>query len=142
MKALTTHHTTPTHHPHPSKDSDSSGSAMGRFRGGLPPTSLPPTCLRRPTYYRVVLRRKSADLPAYLTPYQESQPTYRLLSAQYTNFATEFSTHAWGQATDFDGHLAASRSAMPCPAPSMLDSAIQCAHMISAITVGAKCNSC
>ena len=26
-----------------------------------------------------------------------------------------------GQATDFDGHPAASRFAMPCPAPSMLE---------------------
>ena len=31
------------------------------------------------------------------------------------NLATEFSTHARGQATDFDEHPAASRSAMPCP---------------------------
>ena len=65
-----------------------------------------------------------------------------ILALQYTNFATEFSTHARGQATDFDA--AASRSAMPCPAPSILEnSAIQCAHIISAMTVGAaKCNSC
>ena len=36
-------------------------------------------------------------------------------------FCNRISTHARGQATDFDGHPAASRSAMPCPAPSMLE---------------------
>ena len=63
------------------------------------------------------------------------------------------------QATGFDGHPAASNSAMPCPggrpaladrAPSMPEIAtglapkgtVHCAYMISAVTVGAKCNSC
>ena len=63
------------------------------------------------------------------------------------------------QATGFDGHPAASNSAMPCPgarpaladrAPSMPEIATglapkgtdHCAYMIPAVTVGAKCNSC
>ena len=41
-------------------------------------------------------------------------------------FCNRIQHHARGQATDFDGHPAASRSAMPCPAPST----IQCAYMI------------
>ena len=64
------------------------------------------------------------------------------------------------QATGFDGHPAASNSAMPCPGarPALADRAppsmpeiatglapkgtVHCAYMISAVTVGAKCNSC